>query len=106
MVGARASRSTIASKALLNKSIPPCKAERRQCWSTSFSANFMPVELFHNTIPISSVVLEEDFRFRKEAYLTFSLEVNDSTSRKAVGYFQVNIENAMNYIDHVCYWNN
>ena len=38
-------------------------------------------------------------------YLTFPPEVNNSTTRKAIGRFQVNIENAVKYMDHVycCY---
>ncbi len=46
--------------------------------------------------------MEEDFRLREDAYLAFPPEVNDSTIREAIRYYQVNIENAGKHMDHVC----
>lgn len=57
---------------------------------------------FYNTVLITLVTLEEDFCLRENAYLTISHEVNDSIIRKAIRCFQVNIENAVKYIDHMC----
>ncbi len=54
-----------------------------------------------NIVPISPVVLEEDFHLREDAYLTFPSEVKDSISREAIGRFQVNIKNAVKHMDHV-----
>ncbi len=45
--------------------------------------------------------MEEDFRLRKDADLTFPPEVHNSITKKAIGHFQVNIENAVKHIDHV-----
>ncbi len=73
--------------------IPP---RRRQCWS--IPANLIPAD---NIIPVSPVVLEEDFRLQEDTYLTFPPEVNDSTTKEAIERFQFNIKNAVKYIDHV-----
>ena len=99
---APASKTRVAARALFNSSIPPRKAQRCQHRSTPSSANFIPVEPFYNTVPISPIVLKEDFYLKKEASLTFPLEVNNSIIRKAIERFQVNIKNTVNYIDHVC----
>lgn len=104
MKRASASRSIATPKAPLNRSIPACKAQRRQRRSTSSSANFMLVKPFYNTVPINPIVLEEDFRLREEAYLPFPLEVNDSTTKKAIRCFQVNIKNFIKHIDHIYYY--
>ncbi len=83
---------------------PPCRCQCRQRRSTSLYANPILIELSDNTIPVSPIILEEDFHIREDAYLTFPPAVNDSTTRKAIGCFQVNNENAVKYIDHVyCY---
>ncbi len=55
-----------------------------------------------NIVLVSPVVLDEDFRLREDAYLLFPPEVNDSTTREAIRRFQVNIENAVKYIDYIC----
>ena len=55
-----------------------------------------------NIVPVSPIVLEEHFYLKEDAYLAFSLEVNDSITRESIGRFQVNIENAVKHIDHVC----
>lgn len=62
----------------------------------------MLVEPFYNTGSVSFVILEEDFRLRKEVYLTFPPKVNDSTTREAIEHFQVNIKNAVRHIDYIC----
>ncbi len=77
--------------------MPSCRRQYRQC--LSISANLIPNE--HSAI--SSVVLEEDFCLRKDAYLAFLPKINDSTTREAIGHFQINIEKAIKYIDHVYY---
>lgn len=46
--------------------------------------------------------MEEDFCLREDAYLTFPSEVNDFTTREAIEYFQVNIENTVKHMDHIC----
>lgn len=84
---ASASRSSAASKVLLNKLILLCKAQHCQCGSIPSSVNFMPVKPFYNTVSVSFIVLEKDFCFTKEAYLTFHLEVNSFTIKKTIGYF-------------------
>ncbi len=55
-----------------------------------------------NIVPVGPVVLEEDFRLREDAYLTFPPEVNNSITREAIRRFQVNIENAVKHMDYVC----
>ncbi len=73
---------------------------RRHCQRQLKPANFIPDERF----AVSLVVLEEDFCLKEDAYLTFPSEVNNSTTREAIGGFLVNIENAVKYMDHVyCY---
>lgn len=62
----------------------------------------MSIKLFYNTIPLSSVILEEDLCLRKEAYLTFLLEINNFITKKAIEHFQVNIENVVKHMDHIC----
>ncbi len=66
--------------------------------TSSTTANLIPDE----RSAVSPIVLEEDFRLKEDAYLAFPPDVNDSTTREAIGRFQVNIENAVKYIDHVC----
>ena len=107
MAGASARRTTAAPRAPFNSSIPLCKSQRYQRRLKSALANFMLVEPFHNTVLVSPVVLEEDFCLRKEAYLTFPLEVINFTIRKAIGRFKVNIENAIKHMGYVyccCSW--
>ncbi len=70
------------------------------CQRQSIPANLIPDE----RSAISIIILKEDFRFRKDAYLTFLLKVNNSITRKAIGHFQVDIENAIKYMDHVYYY--
>ena len=95
------SRTTATPRALFHNSIPLCKAQCCQRRSTFFSANFIPIEPFHNTVSISPVILEEDFRLREDAYLTFFSKINDSTTREAIGRFEVNIKNAIKHTDYV-----
>ncbi len=76
--------------------MPPCRCQRCQC--QSILANLIPDECS----AVRPVVLKEDFRFREDAYLAFPPEVNDSTTREAIGRFQVNIENAIKHMNHVC----
>lgn len=64
----------------------------------------MPIELFYNIIFINSVVFEEDLCFKKEAYLTFPLKVNNAIIKEAINHFQVNIENTIKYMDNICYY--
>lgn len=77
--------------ALLSNVITPiilsCKGRRHQRWLIPLSANPIPVELSNNSIPISPVILEEDFLLRKDVYLAFPPEVNDSTIREAIRRF-------------------
>ncbi len=77
--------------------MPLCRHQYHQRQSTP--ANLIPDECF----VVSPIVLEKDFRFREDVYLTFPPEINDFITREAIGYFQVNIENAVKYIDHVYY---
>ncbi len=81
---------------ILTPTIPPCRRQRHQRQSTP--ANLIPDECS----AISPIVLEEDFCLKKDAYLAFSLEINNSTTKKAIRHFQVNIENVVKHIDHVC----
>ena len=46
--------------------------------------------------------MEKDFCPKKDAYLTFFYEINNSITTKTIGCFQVNIKNAVKYIDHIC----
>lgn len=85
-----------------NRSIPPQKALRHPCWSTPPLADNRPVELFNNSVPINSVALEEDFCLREKAYMAFPPKVTDSTIRQAICHFQVNIDNAVKHMKHVC----
>ncbi len=89
---------------ILNPKIPPRRGQRHQHWSTSLFANPISIELFDNTIPINLIILEEDFCLRENAYLTFPPEVNNFTIRKAIGRFQVNIENTVKHMDYICYY--
>lgn len=93
----------VTSRVPLDKSIPPCKARCCQCWLLPSSTNLILVESFNNTVLITPVVLEENFRLRKDAYLTFPSEANNSITRKAIGCFQVNIKKTVKHMDHVCY---
>lgn len=72
---------------------------RCQLWS--IYANFIPAERFNNTIPVSPVVLEDDFHLRENAYLTFPFEVNNFIIREAIGRFQGNIKNTVKHMDYV-----
>ncbi len=72
----------------------------RYCQCQLTPTNLIPNE----RSAISSIVLEEDFHLREDAYLTFPPKINNSIIRKAIGHFQVNIENIIEYIDHVCYY--
>ena len=83
---------------ILTPSILLYRGRCRQC-----PAKFIPAELLDNTVPISSVVLEEDFCLREDTYLTFPLEVNNLITREAIGHFPVNIENVIKHMDHVYY---
>ncbi len=76
--------------------MPPRRRRHCQRWTTP--ANL----ILDERSVVCPVVLEEEFRFREDAYLVFFSEVNDSTTREAIGYFQVNIENAVKYMDHIC----
>lgn len=80
--------------------IPPCKGQHHQRWS--IPTNLILVERFDNIISVSSIVLEKDFHLRKNVYLTIPPEVNNSTIRKAIGHFQVNIKNIIKYLNYVC----
>lgn len=62
----------------------------------------MLVEPSFNSVLVSLVILEEDFHFREETYIIFPFEVNNSTIRKAIGRFQMNIKDAEKYMDYVC----
>ncbi len=48
--------------------------------------------------------MKENFCLKKDAYLKFSPQVNDSIIREDIGHFQVNIENAAKHINHICYY--
>ncbi len=78
----------------LPPTIPPRRRQRR-----STPANLRPTD---NIVLVGPVVLEEDFRLKEDVYLTFSPKINDSITREAIGRFQVNIENAVKHMDHVC----
>ena len=83
----------------LQMSNPPLTIplQRRQRRSTP--ANLMPAD---NIVPVSPVVLEEDFRLKEDAHLIFPPKINGSMTRKAIGCLQVNIENTVKHMDHVC----
>lgn len=104
MTRALASSYIATFRAPLNRSIPPCRVQRYQRRSIPFSTNLIPIEPFDNTVPVILVVLEEDFHFGGDTYWTFSLEVNDFITRKAIRRFQVNIENTLKHSDHICYY--
>ncbi len=82
---------------ILTPKIPPCRCQRHQRQSTP--ANLIPDERF----AVSLFVLEEDFRLRKDIYLTFPLEVNNSITKEVIERFRVNIENIIKHMDHVYY---
>lgn len=84
---APANRTIAMPRPPFNSFIPPCKTLYCQCRSTPSFTNFMPIEPFHNIVPISSVILKENFRLKEEAYLTFLPKVNNSITRKAIGRF-------------------
>ncbi len=81
---------------ILTPTILPHRRQRYQRQLTP--SNLIPDKCF----TIRLVVLEEDFRLREDAYLTFSPEVNNSIIREAIWRFQVNIENALKHMDHFC----
>ncbi len=81
---------------ILTSTMLPRRRRCRQGQST-------PANLISNArSAVSPVVLENDFRLREDAYLAFPPEVNDSTTREAIGRFQVNIKNVVKHMDHVC----
>ncbi len=81
---------------ILTPTIPPCRRQYHQRQSTS--AKLIP----DKCSAISPVVLEKDFRFREDVYLTFLPEVNDSITKEAMKCFQINIKNAIKHVDYVC----
>ncbi len=95
-------RSDLAPKTLLNKSISSRKAQRRQRWSIPPSANIRSAEPMTNTITIDLVTLEKDFCFRVEASIAFSPKLIDTITQEAINHFQVQITNAVKHIDHIC----
>ncbi len=103
MARASISSCTAMPRALLNRSIPLYKSQNHQRRSTPSSTNLILVESFNNTVLVSPIVLEEDFCLKEHVCLTFPPEVNNSITRKAIGRFQGNIENAIKYMDHVYY---
>lgn len=54
-------------------------------------------------MPVDPVALEKDFRLRAEVCIAFPPELSITTTRKAIGCFQVKITNAVKQMDHICY---
>ena len=48
------------------------------------------------------MTLEKNFRFREKAYMAFPPEATDSTTREAFRRFQVDIDNVVKHMNHVC----
>ncbi len=96
-------RNDSASRTPLNRLIPPYKAERYWCQSTTLSANIKPAEPIANIVPIKPITLEKDLHFRAEACIAFSFELFNTTTGEAISRFQVQITNVIKYINHICY---
>ena len=57
-----------------------------------------------NDVPVDPIALEEDCRLKVEMCIVFLLELFDTTIRKTISCFQVQIPNAVKYIDYVSYY--
>lgn len=70
--------------------------------SISFLADNKPVKQFDNNMPVNPIALEKNFCLREKVYMAFPLVVTDSIIKQAICCFQVNIDNSVKHIKHVC----
>lgn len=87
---------------LINRFIPRKISPHYSRHLTPPLAKTSLVEPFDNSASISPVALEKNFCLKKKAYVTFPPDITNSTTREVISRFQVNIENVVKYIDHVC----
>lgn len=94
--------NNLTPNASINRFILPQKTLCCLYQSTPPLANNILVKPFDNSVTINPIALKKDFCFRKETYIAFSPKITDSIIKQAISQFQINIDNAIKYLKHIC----